>query len=128
MRPKQVPYIMGKVKHTRYISMCAGFPSSVGYASFSLLHLPIIRFLVYWLITPFDLIVSIPCVLRPSRLSVAKKGILWSIQTPILYLKHEHPSVNAQTSNTAQELLQNSLEYRERGKEEAGEKAQDSHK
>lgn len=45
---------------------------AVSYASFSFLLLVIIRFLVYWLITTFDLKVSILYVLQHSQPSVAK--------------------------------------------------------
>ena len=55
--------------------MCAMFsPFAVGYASFSFLHLAIIRFLVYWLIILFDLIVSTPHVLQHSQRFAAKEN------------------------------------------------------
>lgn len=56
-------------KHIRNISMCVLlFPFSAGYASFSLLLPVLIRFLVYWLVTTFDWIVSVSYIRQPFQL------------------------------------------------------------
>lgn len=89
MRLKQVDMEWANIKYTRNISMYTMFLSpSPWVMPFSFLHLDITRFLFYWLIITFDLIVSIPYDLRHSRLSVKEnRDIEGHADPPTLYLK-----------------------------------------